>query len=114
MEDITEILIGEDFATKDQGVHSLDPTTSVVEEQSREIRNTLDIFERVPTDGCSSFSETSTEGCPPLHIGDMKISLKEKVPRSTSTSPLEFHEVDPRDREEEEVHLPETHFRTHA
>ena len=31
MEDITEILIGEDYATKEQ----LDPTTSVVEKQSR-------------------------------------------------------------------------------
>ena len=31
MEDITEILIGEDCARKEQGVHLLDPTTSVVE-----------------------------------------------------------------------------------
>ena len=43
MEHIIEILIVEDFATKDKGVHSLDPTTSVVERQSREIRNTLDM-----------------------------------------------------------------------
>ena len=43
MEYITEILIGEDCATKEYGVHSLDPTISVIEEQFREIRNTLDI-----------------------------------------------------------------------
>ena len=53
----------------------------------------------------SSFSDTSTKGCPPLYVGDIYISLEENIPRSTSTSPLEFHEVDPRDREEEEVHL---------
>ena len=40
----------------------------------------------------------------------MDISLEEKVPISTSTSPLEFHEVDPREREEEEVHVPPPHF----
>ena len=32
MEDITEILIGEDCARKEQGVYSLDPIPSVVEE----------------------------------------------------------------------------------
>ena len=105
MEEINEILIVEDCATKKQGVHSLEPTTSVVEEQSREIRNTLDMVERVSTNGCSSFSETSIEGCPPLYVCDIDISLEEKIPRSTSTSPLEFHEVDPKDREEQEVHL---------
>ena len=110
MEDITEILNGEHCATKEQGFHSLDPTTGAVEEQSREIRNTLDMVERVPTDGCSSFSETSIEGCTPLYVGDIDISVEENVPRSTSTSPPEFHEVDPREREEEEVHLPELHF----
>ena len=31
--------------------------------QYREIRDTLDMANRVPTDGCSSFSETSTNGC---------------------------------------------------
>ena len=61
LKDTTKILTGEDCATKEQGVHSLDPTTSAVEKQSREIRNTLDMVERVPTDGCSSFSETSIE-----------------------------------------------------
>ena len=76
MEDITEILDGEHCATKEQGVHSLDPTTSVVEEQSIEIRNTLDMVERLPIDGCSSFSETSTERCPPLYVGDIDISLE--------------------------------------
>ena len=110
LKDIIEILIGEDCETKQQGVHSLEPTTSDVEEQSREISNTLDMVERVPTDGCSSFSETSTEGCPPLYVGDIEISLEEKVPISSSTSPLEFHEVDPREREEEEVHLQEPHL----
>ena len=45
------------------------------------------------------------EGCPSLYVGDIEISLEEKVSRSTSTSPLEFHEVDIREREEEEVHL---------
>ena len=68
------------------------------------------MVERVPTDGCSSFSDTSTEGCTPLYVGNIDISLEEKVPISTSTSPLEFHEVDPREREEEEVHLPKNHF----
>ena len=76
MEDINEILNGDHCATKEKGVHSLDPTTSVVEEQSREIRNTLDMVERVPTDGCSSFSETSTEGCPPLYVCHIEISLE--------------------------------------
>ena len=61
MEDITEILTDEDCARKEQGVCSLDPTTSVVEEQSRGKRNTLDIIERVPTDGCSNFTEKSKE-----------------------------------------------------
>ena len=50
-QDITETLIGEYCATKEQDVYSLDPTTNVVEKQSREIRNTLDMVERVPTDG---------------------------------------------------------------
>ena len=45
MEYINEILIGEDCAIKYQSVHSLDPTTSAVEEQSRETRNTLDMVE---------------------------------------------------------------------
>ena len=45
-----------------------------------------------------------------LYVGDIDISLEEKIPISTSTSPLEFHEVDTREREEEEVHLQETHF----
>ena len=103
--DITEILIGEDCATKDQGVHSLNPTTSVVEEQSRGIRNTLDMIERVPTDGCSNFTKTYTKGYTTLYVGDIDISLEEKVPRSTFTSPLRFHEVDTRERKEEEVDL---------
>ena len=60
---------------------------------------------------CSKLIETSTEGCPFLYVGDIKISPEGKVPRSTSTSPLEFYEVDPREREEEEeVHLEEPHF----
>ena len=71
MEDITEILIGEDCATNEQCVHSLDPTISVVEEQSRGIRNTMDMIERVPTNGCSNFMETSTDGCPSFSIGDI-------------------------------------------
>ena len=45
-----------------------------------------------------------------LSIGDIEISLEEKVPILTSTSPLEFHEVDIGEREEEEVHLQEPHF----
>ena len=96
MEEMTEILTDEDCARKDQGILSLDPTTGVVEEQSRGIRNTIDMIERVPTDGCSNFIETSMEGFPPLYVGDIDISLEEKVPISTSTSPLEFHEVDTR------------------
>ena len=68
------------------------------------------MVERVPTDGCSNFTETSTEGCPCLYVGDIEISLKEKVPRSTSTSPLKFHEAGPREKEEEEAHLAEHHF----
>ena len=79
MEDITEILAGEYFARKEQSVHSLDPTTSDVEEQSREIRNTLDMGERVTTDGCSSFSETYIGVCPPLYVGDIDISLEENI-----------------------------------
>ena len=78
----------------------LHPTTRVVEEQSKEIRNTMGIVEGVPTDGCSSFSETYIDGFPPIYVSGIEISLEEKVPRSTSTSPLEFHEVDPREREE--------------
>ena len=66
--------------------------------------------ERVPIDGFSSFIETSIEVCPPLYVGVIYISLEENVPRSTSTSPLKFHEVNPRERGEEEVHLPELHF----
>ena len=65
---------------------------------------------RVPTDGCSNFIETYTEVSPYLYAGDLQISLEEKVARSTYTSPLEFHEADPREREEEEVHLQEPHF----
>ena len=53
---------------------------------------------------------TYTKGCPSLCFGDMDISLEEKVPRSTSTSPLEFHEVDLGEREEEEVHMQEPSF----
>ena len=64
------------------------------------------MLETIPIDGCSSFSSTYTEGCTPLYVGNIDISLEEKVPISTSTSPLEFHEVDPREREEEDVHLP--------
>ena len=52
MEDITEIITNEYFSRKQNGVRSLDPTTSVVEEQSRGIRNTRDMIERVPTEGC--------------------------------------------------------------
>ena len=81
MEDITEILTNEDCARKEQGVLSLNPTTILVEEQSRGIRNTLDMIERVPTDGCSNFTETSMKGCPSLYVGDIYISLEEKVPR---------------------------------
>ena len=110
MKNTTETLNDEDCARKEQGVLSLYPTTSVVEEQSRGIRNTLDMIERVPTDGCSNFIEISMEGFPSLYVGDIEISLEEKIPRSTSTSPLEFHEVDTREREEEEVHLQEPHF----
>ena len=65
------ILIGEDCETKEQCVHSLEPTTSVVEEQSRDIRNTPDMVERVPTDGRSSFSDISIEGFPPLYVGEI-------------------------------------------
>ena len=70
MEYITEILIGEYCVTIEKGVHSLNPTTNVVEEQSVEIRNTLDVVD------VSSFSDTSTKGCPPLYVGDMEISLE--------------------------------------
>ena len=74
-------------------------------------------------------SRTSTDGCSPLYVGDIEIHIEDmdasthsfdhdeedlvaaqKEPRSTSTSPLEFHEVDPRKDEEEEVNLPELHF----
>ena len=65
----------------------------------------MDMVERVPTERCSNFTKTSTEGCPSLYVGDIEILIEEKVPRSTSTSPLEFHEVDTREREDEEVHL---------
>ena len=41
--DITEILTSEDYEKKEKGVHSLNPTTNVVEEQSREIINTFDM-----------------------------------------------------------------------
>ena len=51
MEDVIEILFGERCAAKEQGVHSLDPTISVVEKQSRQISNTLDMVEKVPTVG---------------------------------------------------------------
>ena len=68
------------------------------------------MIRRVPTKGCSNFTETSTKVFPYLYVGDIDISLKEKVPRSTSTSPLEFHEIYTREREEEEVHLQEPHF----
>ena len=56
MKNTSKILTDEDCARKEQGVLSLDPTTNVVEEQSRGIRDTLDIIERVPTDGCSNFT----------------------------------------------------------
>ena len=74
------------------------------------MRKTLNMVGRVPTERCSNFTKTSIEGYPSLYVGDIEISLEEKVPRSTSTSPLEFHEVDPREREEEEVHMQEPHF----
>ena len=75
MEDIIEILIGEDFSIKERCVHSLHTTISDVDKQSREIRNTLDIIERVPTNGCSSFSETyHNEVFPPLYVGDYRNS----------------------------------------
>ena len=76
MEDITEILTDDYCARKEQGVHSLDPSTSVVEEQSRGIRNTLDVTKRVPTDGCSNVTEIDTEECPSLYVGDIDISLE--------------------------------------
>ena len=44
MEEITEILTDKDCASKEKGVLSLDPITSVVEEQSRGIRNTMDMI----------------------------------------------------------------------
>ena len=68
------------------------------------------MVERVPTERCSNFTKTSIEGFPSLYFGDIDILIEENVPISTSTSPLEFHEVDPREREEEEVYLQETHF----
>ena len=86
------------------------------------------MVERVHTDGCSSFSETSTDGCPPLYVSDIEISLeevtttpnfhehedlvatKEKVLGSISPSPHELHEVDPVMEDEEEVHLQEPYF----
>ena len=67
-------------------MHSLDPTTSVVEEQSRETNITMYMIERVitmymvervPTDGCSSFSGISIDVFPPLYVGDIEISLEE-------------------------------------
>ena len=70
MKNTTKILNDEDCARKEQGVHSLDPTTSVVEEQSSGIRNTLDMIEIVPTDGCSNFTNMYTEGCPYIYSGD--------------------------------------------
>ena len=63
------------------------------------------MIERVPTYGCSNFIETYTKGFPSLYVGDI-----ERVPISTSTSPLDFHEVDTREREDEELHLQEPHF----
>ena len=68
------------------------------------------MVEGLPNDRCSNFTNTSTEGFPYLYFGGIEISLEVKVPRSTSSSPLEFHEVDPEEREEEEVHLQEPHF----
>ena len=65
-----------DWEIKYQAVHSLDPTPSFVDEHSIEIRNTLDMVERVPTDEHSSFSETYIEGFPPLYVGDTDISLE--------------------------------------
>ena len=76
MEDITKSLLIKIVQQKEKGVHSLDPTTSVVEEQSRGIRNTLDMIERVPTDLSSNFTETSTDGFPSLYVGDIDISLE--------------------------------------
>ena len=74
------------------------------------MRNTLNMVEGVPTDRCSNFTKTYTEGFPSLYVGDIDISLEEKVTRSTSTSPLEFHEVDTKERKEEEVNPQEPHF----
>ena len=65
-------------------------------------------------------SRTSTDGCSPIYVGDIEIPIEDmaisthsfkhededlvaaqKEPRSNSTSPLQFHEVDPRKMEEE-------------
>ena len=70
---------------------------------------------------------TSTDGCSPLYLGHIDIPIEDIVAsthsfenrdlvaaqkdrRSTSTSSLEFHEFDPRRKEEEEVHLLELYF----
>ena len=66
LEDMMEILNDEDCTTIEQAVHLLDPTTS----------DTMDMVVRVPTNGCSSFNETFTDGCPPLYVGDIYISLE--------------------------------------
>ena len=70
----------------------------------------MDMVERVPISGCSSLNETSTEGFPLIYVNEIYIPHEEKVPRSTSTSPLKFHEAGPREKEEEEAHLAEHHF----
>ena len=76
-------------------------------------------YERVPTNGCSQlyasdieiiFQNVSTSQIYIKHENEYLLVVEEET-ISTSPSPLEFHEVDPNKKEEEdEVHLQETHF----
>ena len=70
---MTKILIDEVCKTKEQGDHSLEPTTNVVEEKAKQENDTLDMDEREPIDGWSS-----------LYIGDIEIILEETVASKSS------------------------------
>ena len=102
----------------------------VYTEDHFETHSTLDMKQRESTNGCLNYEGVLTNGCSHLYVGDIEITFEsvsarqifikhenedlvavEEETRSTSSSPLELHQVGPSKKEEnEEVHLQEPHF----
>ena len=66
------------------------PTINDAEVHPKETSDTMDMNDTVPIDGCSSFSETYTDGCPPLYVGDIEIPIEYM---STSTHSFEHRKI---------------------